>query len=433
MYISILTYNTFIVSYSDSSLSKYVIKPLKFLKCYEDALQFIATLLCSTSSPVLICYEIDLLTILKKFPDSLQLAKFVTSINPECPNTWLALADLYLHQKKYEQCLKALNNLYFLKEFTSDEIKKLTSNMNSITINEIPVQKLKVTKNQINLKIVDLLYCSKRYVDLYYSSSQFYLCENSDVLQDTINKILSCPYFSFDKTQKKAYSILLEMIKEINFDTFIDLKSKIFCDSNLKIKNKGNSSSNSPSEEDNNPSEIKISINPYLEVIINNLVEDLKIFSVVISQEDNYFQSLVSKEDLAIAEVKFCISFAIISERLRYYHTALKYYYKALKFCFSKYVFSRVIIINSKLKDFKTSITSLGELLECFPAEQFEWINKTPLWIDKIVLKVLYEFQASEILNWLNENSKVVVDFFKSVVNKYKYWVEAGHELHLIK
>ena len=53
-----------------------------------------------------------------------------------------------LHQKKYEQCLKALNNLYFLKEFTSDEIKKLTSNMNSITINEIPVQKLKVTKNK---------------------------------------------------------------------------------------------------------------------------------------------------------------------------------------------------------------------------------------------------------------------------------------------
>lgn len=422
------------MSYADSSLSKYVLKPLKFLQCYEDALQFIATLLCSTSSPILICYEIDLLTILKKYTDSIQLAKFVTSINPECPNTWLVLADLYLHQKKYEQCLKALNNLYFLKEFTTDEIKKLTSNINGITINEIPVQKLKVTKNQINLKIVDLLYCSKRYVDLYYSSSQFYLCENSDVLQDTINKILSCPYFSFDKTQKKAYSILLEMIKEINFDTFIDLKANIFCDNNIKIKKKEANSSEGLSEEgQKNTSEIKISINPYLEIIINNLIEDLKIFSVVISQEDNYFQSLVSKEDLAIAEVKFCISFAIISERLKYYHTALKYYYKALKFCFSKFVFSRVIILNSRLKDYKTSITSLGELLECFPSEQFEWINKTPLWIDKIVLKVLYEYQASEILTWLNENLKVVVDFFKSVVNKYKYWVEAGHELHLIK
>lgn len=422
------------MSYADSSLSKYVLKPLKFLQCYEDALQFIATLLCSTSSPILICYEIDLLTILKKYTDSIQLAKFVTSINPECPNTWLVLADLYLHQKKYEQCLKALNNLYFLKEFTTDEIKKLTSNINGIIINEIPVQKLKVTKNQINLKIVDLLYCSKRYVDLYYSSSQFYLCENSDVLQDTINKILSCPYFSFDKTQKKAYSILLEMIKEINFDTFIDLKANIFCENNIKIKKKDNNSLEGLSEEgQKNSSEIKISINPYLEIIINNLIEDLKIFSVVISQEDNYFQSLVSKEDLAIAEVKFCISFAIISERLKYYHTALKYYYKSLKFCFSKFVFSRVIILNSRLKDYKTSITSLGELLECFPAEQFEWINKTPLWIDKIVLKVLYEYQASEILTWLNENSKVVVDFFKSVVNKYKYWVEAGHELHLIK
>ena len=422
------------MSYADSSLSKYVLKPLKFLQCYEDALQFIATLLCSTSSPILICYEIDLLTILKKYTDSIQLAKFVTSINPECPNTWLVLADLYLHQKKYEQCLKALNNLYFLKEFTTDEIKKLTSNINGITINEIPVQKLKITKNQINLKIVDLLYCSKRYVDLYYSSSQYYLCENSDVLQDTINKILYCPYFSFDKTQKKAYSILLEMIKEINFDTFIDLKANIFCDNNIKIKKKDANSSEGLSEEgQKNSSEIKISINPYLEIIINNLIEDLKIFSVVISQEDNYFQSLVSKEDLAIAEVKFCISFAIISERLKYYHTALKYYYKALKFCFSKFIFSRVIILNSRLKDYKTSITSLGELLECFPSEQFEWINKTPLWIDKIVLKVLYEYQASEILTWLNENSKVVVDFFKSVVNKYKYWVEAGHELHLIK
>ena len=111
------------MSYADSSLSKYVLKPLKFLQCYEDALQFIATLLCSTSSPILICYEIDLLTILKKYTDSIQLAKFVTSINPECPNTWLVLADLYLHQKKYEQCLKALNNLYFLKASPKVEIR----------------------------------------------------------------------------------------------------------------------------------------------------------------------------------------------------------------------------------------------------------------------------------------------------------------------
>ena len=230
------------------------------------------------------------------------------------------------------------------------------------------------------------------------------------------------------------------MIKEINFDSFIDTKNRIFCNSNTinKVENNNNIDDslnhNDTDEELNTKSSyIKISMNPYLEIIINNLIDDLTIFSAVISQEGNYFQSLITKDDLAIAEVKFCISYAIISERLKYYHTALKYYCKALKFCFSKFVFSRVIILNTKLKDYKTAITSLGELLECFPAEQFGWMNKTPLWVDKIILKVLFEFQASEILQWLNENSKVVIEFFKNLINKYKYWVEAGHDLHLIK
>jgi hypothetical protein len=59
--------------------------------------------------------------------------------------------------------------------------------------------------------------------------------------------------------------------------------------------------------------------------------------------------------------------------------------------------------------------------------------NKTPLWMDKIILKVLFEYQASEIIYWLNGTNKYILEFFKKIINKYKFWVEAGHELHLIK
>lgn len=423
-----------IVSYLDNSFAKYVIKPLKFLQCYEDGLQFVATLLCATSSPILICYEIELLTILQKYQDSLELAKYVTSINPECTECWFVLADLYLHQKKYDKCLLVLNNIYFLREYTSEDMKKMILPSNGLTINEIPVQKV---NNHLlpSFKMYDLLYCPKHYIDFYYGSSQFYLCENSDVLQDTIIKILTSSYFSFDKTQQRIYSLLLDMIKEINFDTFIDLKNKMFY--NNSLKNKEDDKNMNEQIEDNMhysaPSHMKISINPYLDIIVTNLIEDLKLFSVVISQEDSYFQLLISKNDLAVAEIKFCFSFALISERLKYYHTAIKFYKKALSFCFSKFLYERLIKLYTKLKDFKTAIVNLGELLKVLSNEQLSNVNKTPLWIDKIVLKILFEYQASEIIQWLDGSRKNVIDYIKNIINKYKYWIEVGHELHLIK
>ena len=443
------------LSFSDSSLSKYVLKPLNFLNCYADGLQFIATLLCSTSSPLLICYEIELLTILGKYSDAMELGKYITSINPECPDAWLALAKLYLKEKKFEQCLKALNNLYYLKDFIGidNKDKKINNNNKNsknnknknygIVINEIPMQKLHLDNINIGnnkiIKYTDLLYCPRKFVDFYYNSSQFYLCENSDVLNDAINKILTSSYFLFDKTKEKAYMVLLDIIKEINFDTFIDLKSKIFyvkkpIKNNLDDIDDKSSISKGDSINDHSSNE-KIPINSYFEEIVNNLIEDLKIFSVAISQEDgnNYFQALKNKEDLAISEIKFCISFAIISERLKYYHTALKYYIKAMNFCFSKFLYYRIIILYSKLKDFKSAIITLSKLLRTIPIEQLRNVNKTPIWIDKIVLKTLFDYQASDIIFWIDDYPKHIKDFFKVIINKYKFWVEAGHELHLIK
>ena len=448
------------LSYSDSALAKFVLKPLKFLKCYGDALQFIANLLLNTSSPMLICHEIELLTILNKFAPALELAKYVTSINPECAETWLSLANLYLNQKKYENCLKALNNIYYLNDILEKDLnakkniknkKKDNKNNNSINIKEIPLQKLKLESGN-NTHIItsnDILYFNKYEIDVYYNSNQFFLCENSEVLQDVINKILTSSYYNFNDILKKSYKIILTIIKEINFDTFIDLKNKLFVSKKKKKENDNNynnTENNSFSNQNNtnnydenyynyNNNE-KIPLNPHLEEIFSNLINDLKIFSITISQEENtynYFQSIANKNELAIAEIKFCISFAIMSERLNYYHTALKYYLKALKYCFSKYIYIRVIKLNVKLKDFKSSIVYLGKFLNYTINEQLMACNKTPLWMDKIILKVLFEYQASEIIYWLNGTNKYILEFFKKIINKYKFWVEAGHELHLIK
>ena len=39
---------------------------------------------------------------------------------------------------------------------------------------------------------------------------------------------MNCPFYKFDACQKKVYFMLLEMIKEINFDAFIDVRRKLF-------------------------------------------------------------------------------------------------------------------------------------------------------------------------------------------------------------
>jgi len=39
-----------------------------------------------------------------------------------------------------------------------------------------------------------------------------------------------------------------------------------------------------------------------LEIVIDNLIEDLKMFSIVIAQDEAYFNNLFLKDDLTITE-----------------------------------------------------------------------------------------------------------------------------------
>jgi tetratricopeptide (TPR) repeat protein len=419
------------VSNLDNTLVKYVIKPLKFLQLYEEGLNYLASVLVYNSNSTLLNLEVELLSDLRMFEDAMEIAKFITSLNPECPENWLSLSIVYLKKKHYESCLRALNNIYFLKDFTNIEIYKSKSS-ESISYKESPLPKNKTF--QVQIRFNEILVENKDTVDLSYGSTQFYMCENADVLYDTINKIMNCSYYKFDLNQRKAYNIVLEMIKEINFDAFVDLKRKLFF-FNVYNNTETERSSTFRSEGIQTiANDMKISINPFLELVIDNLIEDLKIFSIVIAQDEMYFNTLFTKEDLSITEVKFCIAIGILSERLKYYNTALKFYTKALKFSFSKYVFIRKIKIFGKLKDYKNVMLHIVQFLSYIPSEQFKIINKTPHWIDKIMLRILYEFQINEIISWISDAGKHIIDFIlKRVIQKYKYWIDVGQELHLIK
>jgi len=54
--------------------------------------------------------------------------------------------------------------------------------------------------------------------------------------------------------------------------------------------------------QDSNKTLHKITINPSLEIVIGNLIEDLKMFSIVIAQDEAYFNNLFMKGDLTITE-----------------------------------------------------------------------------------------------------------------------------------
>jgi hypothetical protein len=155
------------------------------------------------------------------------------------------------------------------------------------------------------VKFVDIL-LNQHEIDLLYGSNQYYMCENADILFDTINKITNCPFYKFDKYQKKVYYIILDMIKDVNFDYFIDLKRRLFFSTNIlnNMETERKSTFRSEGVQTVN-NDYKININPYLELIINNLIEDLKIFSIVIAQDEVYFNSLFTKEDLTVTESKY--------------------------------------------------------------------------------------------------------------------------------
>jgi hypothetical protein len=277
-----------------------MIEPFKFLELYEDGITYLASILCSTTkiNSNLLCLQADLLCCHNKLEDALEIAKFVSSLNPEVPDNWLCLSNVYLKKKLYENCLRALNNIYFLKDINANEVFNLKNNEG------ISFKELSVTKNKsfnMNIKFMDILVMPKE-IDILYGNNQYYMCDNAEVLYDTIYKIMNCSYFKFDRHQKKAYCILLDMIKEINYDAFIDLKRHLFyLSSNFNPPENDGGTFRTEGLQNMN---LKISINPLLEIIIDNLIEDLKIFSVVIAQDEVYFNNLFSKDDLTVTESK---------------------------------------------------------------------------------------------------------------------------------
>ena len=94
--------------------------------------------------------------------------------------------------------------------------------------------------------------------------------------------------------------------------------------------------------------EMKILLHPNLELIIDTLIEDLKIFSLIMNSSiietefgyqmndinsinssqntnsknnndtENILNMLKRKNELTIKEIKFCLSFALLNERLGY-------------------------------------------------------------------------------------------------------------------
>ena len=444
-YSFILTYFSKL-SHIDTNLAKFALKPLYYINGYKDGLKFIATLLTCNTNHSLICEEIEFLTILNKYEDALKLGKYLTTLNPGFNNAWISLAQLYLKLKLYDKCMKVLNNLDYLKIFLDiDNINYenpyiINNENNKITIDEYPIGNNKSKLNLFSLiKYCDLISYLKYSIDFYYNTSNMYLSENDDLIKDVINKIINSNFFKFNKEQKKVYYILLKIMKEINFSKFLELKNKLFY-----FKDKEN---NDKDELNNSFSYIKniskILINPFLEFVIDTLFEDIKLFSLgCFIKEKNKSQSInkndlsqiLNKTNISKFENEFCITFGILCERLNYNKIALKYYLKALNYCFSKFVYYRVIKILLKQKDYKNCVLFLNKFLLYFHPKEFYNLNKTPLWIDKIILEILYEYKANDILSWLKTNSnKEIINFIKKIINKYKEWVENGHEIHLLK
>lgn len=168
--------------------------------------------------------------------------------------------------------------------------------------------------------------------------------------------------------------------------------------------------------------------------MFHNLIEDLKIFSIVIAQEEQYFSALFKKDNLSIAETKFCIAIGILSERLLYYNTSLKFYSKALVYCFSVYVHYRKIKIYMKLKDYKSLMVQLVQLLSFVSLDSYKTVNKTPVWLDKVILFLLSEFSVIDIMSWISDSPKHIIEFInKKIIQKYQYWINQGHDIHIIK
>ena len=391
------------------------------------------------------------------------------------------------------------SNLYSLnkKSFSINEIPVSFDNQKMNTFNQnIFNSENKYNKKMIEflgLKINDLFSKQKYCIDIFYSANKYDQFNNLFVnVQDEADdffgnitlKILNSNYISFSNMQKKIYNLLLSLIKEINFEPFITMKKKnfssifqnpnIYPNPSIKDKNslnindflsgKENSSLNSNFTQIQSHSimnEMKILIHPNFELLIETLIEDLKIFSLIMNSSiietefgyqmndinnmqsnennkvninsENILSMLKRKNELSIKEIKFCLSFALLNERFGYKTTALNLYTKIQENCFSRFVIMRKINIFVEEKNFKQAIITLGELLSFIREEEFKYVNKTPLWIDDLILKALFEFQLNEIMNWLDDFEENIWDYIKKIVNKYKYWIDKKHDIYLVK
>jgi hypothetical protein len=429
--------------------------------------------------------------------------------------------------KQYEYFLKALNNIFIMEssnmnnkgergdnKFFNFDSNLYRSNKKSYSVNEIPVsfgnqksnnfnQNIFNSDNKYNkklieflgLKINDLLSKQKYCIDIFYSASKYDQFNNifvnirdeaDDFFGNITLKILNSNYVSFSNMQKRIYNLILSLIKEINFEPFVSLKKKIFSsvyqnpnnyaksqstdknslNINELLSGKENSSLNSNFTQIQSYSlmnEMKILINPNFELIIDTLIEDLKIFSLIMNSSlietefgyqmndinslnsnentnsknnndtENILNMLKRKNELSIKEIKFCLSFALLNERLGYKITALNLYIKIQENCFSRFATMRKINIFAEENNFKQAIISLGELLSFIREEEFKYANKTPLWIDDIILKTLFDFKVNDIMSWLEDCGEHILNYIKKIANKYKYWINVGHDIYLVK
>ena len=534
----------------DFIFAKFAIEPLKILNLYNDSMTYLSKLCIIPENEdsnindymnnslykniiknkpynKLLWLEIDILTKLKEYDDALKIAKYVTSLTPRNIEAWLALAELYLKIKQYENFLKVLNNIFIMEnsnvnnngerednKFFNFDSNLYSSNKKSYSVNEIPVsfgsqkssnfnQNIFNSDNKYNkklieflgLKINDLFSKQKYCIDIFYSASKYDQFNNifvnirdeaDDFYGNITLKILNSNYISFSHMQKRIYNLILSLIKEINFEPFVSLKKKIFSsvyqnpnnypksqnidknslNINELLSGKENSSLNSNFTQIQSYSlmnEMKILINPNFELIIDTLIEDLKIFSLIMNSSlietefgyqmndinslnsnentnsknnndtENILNMLKRKNELSIKEIKFCLSFALLNERLGYKTTALNLYIKIQENCFSRFATMRKINIFAEENNFKQAIISIGELLSFIREEEFKYANKTPLWIDDIILKTLFDFKVNDIMNWLEDCGEHIMNYIKKIANKYKYWINVGHDIYLVK
>jgi cytochrome c-type biogenesis protein CcmH/NrfG len=56
-------------------------------------------------------------------------------MNPDNPKVWISLSEVYLERKNYDNCLRALNNIYYLPD-SKEHLMKPSKNPAEILFKE---------------------------------------------------------------------------------------------------------------------------------------------------------------------------------------------------------------------------------------------------------------------------------------------------------